>query len=165
MNGSRLGNRVVSGNGKGASRRRSDGEINCLWASRIGERVVGLVHLVGVGRQTASITLFRVDPEYRHTVVLTNLIDRVRDFCGGRGCLTVQLESHVAPRWVLRQFDARGLRLVHRALACGRDVLTFHLDPCWKPMNLPQLPPHLQEADNARPAVQEAAGELVAGAS
>ena len=66
--------------------RRTPKEINCLWASRIGGRIVGLAHLVGAEGQAVAVTLFRVDPEYRHTAILTNLIDRVRDFCGERGC-------------------------------------------------------------------------------
>jgi hypothetical protein len=160
MNGSRLDDLVISVNRNEAPRRHNDREINCLWASRIGGRIVGLVHLVGIEQQAVSITLFRVDPEFRHTAILTNLIDRVRDFCCQRGCPAVQLESHVAPQWVLRQFGARGLHLVRHTLACGQDLYDFRLDECWKPAVSPSRP---QEVDADPSAFEEFAGDLVAG--
>jgi hypothetical protein len=106
---------------------------NFLWASRIGDRVVGLLHLVGIDNQTVSIALFRVDPEYRHTTVLTNLIQYAHTFCRDRGCKTVLLESHVAPLVVLRQLEHHGFRLVCRKLVFGQDVLEFRVEPDWTP--------------------------------
>jgi hypothetical protein len=112
-------------------KRRSSREINCLWMSRIGKGIVGLVHLVGAGEQAVSIALFRVDPRYRHTSILTNLIDRVRDYCCRCGSFTVRVESRVAPQWVLRQMDGRGMRLVRRDVVCGENLLEFRVEPGW----------------------------------
>jgi hypothetical protein len=106
---------------------------NFLWASRIGDRVVGLLHLVGIDNQTVSIALFRVDPEYWHTTVLTNLIQYAHTFCRDRGCKTLLLESHIAPLVVLRQLESRGFRLVCRKLVFGQDVLEFRVEPDWAP--------------------------------
>jgi hypothetical protein len=106
---------------------RGEKPANYLWASKIGDRVVGLLHLVGVDRQAVSITLFRVDPEYRHTTVPTNLIQYVHAFCCDRGCTTLLMESHVAPAAVLRQIAIHGFRLVRRKLMFGQDVLEFRV--------------------------------------
>jgi hypothetical protein len=97
--------------------------------SRVGQRTVGIVHLVGTRHQALSITLFRVAPEYGHTVILTNLIDRVCDYCRECNTLTVHVESHVAPQWVLRQMDGRGMRLVRCSPVCGQALLEFRVEP------------------------------------
>lgn len=164
MNGARVESLLVPVNRKDAPRRRNDGEINCLWASRIGGRIVGLVHLVGAERQTATVAMFRVDPEYRHTTILTNLIDRVRDYCLDRGCTSVRMESHVAPQWVLRQFGAHGLQLVARTLAAGQDLLEFRPEPAQPPKVPANRPPQRRDAEEDWSGLDDVAGELVAGA-
>jgi hypothetical protein len=107
--------------------------LNCLWLIRIGGRIVGMTHLVGDDHQTASIALFRADPEYHHTAVLTNLVQYVHDFFCERGCSMLLVGSHVAPQWVLRRMEGRGFRLVRRKRVRSEDVLEFRVDTQWRP--------------------------------
>jgi len=124
---------VASVGTAGPANPRTGSRINCLWLSKIGGRTVGMTHLVGADDQTISITLLRVDPEYHHTAVLTNLVQYIHDFCCAHGCSMLDVESHVAPRWVLRHMEGRGFRLVRRKQVCGEDVLEFRVDTRWEP--------------------------------
>jgi hypothetical protein len=85
--------------------------INFLWAVKIGERVVGMARLVQDGPQSAEIVLFRIDPEWSHTKVPLNLIRSIESFCQEHGRLSVFMQPHTVPTWILTLMNQHGILL------------------------------------------------------
>ncbi len=93
----------------------AQGPTNCLWVNQIGNRIVGLVRLAAAGPDTARIVTFRIDPEWYHTAVVTDLIQAVSDHCRQHGCVRVLVDFHVAPPWMPSVLRRHGFRVAwHR---------------------------------------------------
>jgi hypothetical protein len=85
--------------------------INFLWAVKIGERVAGMARLVQNGPHSAEIVLFRIDPEWSHTKVPLNLIRSIESFCQEHGRLSVFMQPHTVPTWILTLMKQHGILL------------------------------------------------------
>jgi len=96
---------------------RTPGPANCLFNNQIGDRIVGVVRLVKVGPGTARILLFRVDPEWYHTAVVTGLLQSVWDHCRQHGCFRVLIDFSVAPPWMSNILRGHGFRVRWRRRA------------------------------------------------
>jgi hypothetical protein len=85
--------------------------INSLWVIKIGDRVVGMARLVQDGPHSAKIVLFRIDPEWSHTKVPLNLIRSIESYCLNHGRLSVVMQAHAAPPWILTLMNQHGILL------------------------------------------------------
>jgi hypothetical protein len=83
-----------------------------LFVSKVGDLMVGFVHLVEDGPQAARVTVIRVAVEWSHTSVPVRLMRTVHSYCRSRGFLTLTLEASAVPRSVLRALNRGGFSLV-----------------------------------------------------
>jgi len=90
---------------------RSSNPANCLFVNQIGDRIAGIVRLVKAGAGTARILVFRVDPEWYHTAVVTDLLRSVQDHCRRYGCFRVLVDFSVAPPWMSNILRSHGFRV------------------------------------------------------
>jgi hypothetical protein len=86
------------------------GRINSIWINKVGNRVVGLARLVQDAPQSACIVLFRIDPEWRHTKITSDMINSIQQFCQEHGTLNVRILPHVAPPWMFAIMKQHGIR-------------------------------------------------------
>jgi hypothetical protein len=84
---------------------------SCLWIKRIGDRTVGLLRLVQSEPQAARIVTFRIDPDWYHTTVVSDLIRAVQDHCLRRACFRVLVDFRVAPPWLPSILRRHGFRV------------------------------------------------------
>lgn len=96
-------------------RNRTQASTRCLWISQIGDRIVGVVRLVEAGPGTARIAMFRIDPEWYHTPVVTNLIGAVQEYCQQHGCVKVLVGFGVAPPWMPSVLRRHGFQVLWRS--------------------------------------------------
>ena len=92
--------------------RRSPNPANCLFVNQIGDRIVGVVRLIKSGPGTARIVVFRVDPEWCHTSVVTGLLESIQSHCRQHGCLRVLVDFSVAPPWMSNVLRGHGFRML-----------------------------------------------------
>ena len=85
--------------------------IHALWVNKIGNRVVGMARLVQDGPHSAEIVLFRIDPEWSHTKVPLNLIRSIESYCLSHGRLSVVMQPHTVPTWILTLMNQHGILL------------------------------------------------------
>ena len=96
-------------------RNRARTRTNCLWVSQIGDRIVGIVRLVEAGPGTARIAMFRIDPDWYHTPVVTNLVRAVEEYCRQHGYLRVLVGFGVAPPWMPSILRRHGFHVLWRS--------------------------------------------------
>ena len=72
-------------------------DLDRFWVSMLGDRMVGALGLVRVAQRVAKITLFHVDPDWQHTVVVARLLQPVYEYCWEQGCLKVIVEAGAMP--------------------------------------------------------------------
>ncbi len=94
---------------------REQTRANCLWVSQIGDRIVGIVRLVETGPGTARIAMFRIDPDWYHTQVVTNLVGAIEEYCRQHGYSRVLVGFGVAPPWMPSILRRHGFRVLWRS--------------------------------------------------
>jgi N-acetylglutamate synthase-like GNAT family acetyltransferase len=115
-------------NGQTAASRTKRAKGDGFWVCRIGGRVVGAIGISLDGLDEARISLFRVDPEWRHTSVPQKLIERVRVHARRRRIGRIVAEPQLAPRWLFQSFSRHGFRFAGWRRISGRELLEFWVE-------------------------------------
>lgn len=100
---------------------------NCLWVSKLGDRIVGRIGLVQAAPQVARLCQFRVDPEWQHTSIPKNLVGCLQAYCWCQGALKLVAEASDVPAWFRELLNRGGFRMSAQRMVAGRMQYEFRV--------------------------------------
>jgi hypothetical protein len=107
---------------------QADADFDCLWVTTLGDRTVGMLGVVQLARQVATINRFRVDIEWQHTPVVARLLRQVYDYCWEHDCLKAIVEVGAMPGWMFQIMARSGFLFSRRRQSAEKEQWEFYLD-------------------------------------